>query len=112
MAVSRFTAVKSADRSTPAIGPNAVAGSVSRRAVRPAKFTSPANASVMLPAAAPARRSRGPGRGRRPGAGSPQEQGQEAGHDREQPADHHQPSLRPLWVPGVNSGGDASGGDV
>src|SRR5208337_2044598 len=51
MAVSRFTAAKSADRRTAAIAPNAVAGSASRRAVRPAKFTSPAKASVILPAA-------------------------------------------------------------
>src|SRR5271166_1466178 len=51
MAVSRFTAAKPADRSTAAIGPNAVAGSASSRAVRPAKFTSPAKASVILPAA-------------------------------------------------------------
>ena len=55
MAVSRFTAAKSADRSTAEIGPNAVAGSASSLAVRPAKFTSPANASVRLPAARTAR---------------------------------------------------------
>ena len=51
MAVSRFTAAKPADRRTAAIGPNAMAGSASSRAVRPAKFTSPAKASVILPAA-------------------------------------------------------------
>jgi len=51
-AVSKFSAVKSADRSTEAIGPNAVAGSASSTAVRPVKWTSPANATVM-PAGGP-----------------------------------------------------------
>src|SRR6266849_9979508 len=46
MAVSRFTAAKSADRSTLVMGPNELAGSPSSRAVRPVKWTSPANASV------------------------------------------------------------------
>ena len=50
-----LTAAKSADRSTAEIGPNAVAGSASSLAVRSAKFTSPANASVRLPAARTAR---------------------------------------------------------
>jgi hypothetical protein len=51
MEVSRFSAVKSADLSTAVIGPNALAGSLSSRAVRPAKLTSPAKASVTVPAA-------------------------------------------------------------
>ena len=48
-AVSRFSAVKLAARSTELIGPNAVAGSCSSRAVRPVKCTSPAKASVTGP---------------------------------------------------------------
>ena len=48
------TVLRAADFSKAAIGPNAVAGSLCRRAVRPVKCTSPANASVTLPAAAPA----------------------------------------------------------
>jgi len=54
-AVSRFTAVKSADLSTDEIGPSAVAGSFSSFAVRPVKCTSPAKASVRLPGRAAAR---------------------------------------------------------
>ena len=47
--------VRSADPSTVATGPNAVAGSASSLAVRPAKCTSPANIKVMPdpPATAP-----------------------------------------------------------
>jgi hypothetical protein len=51
-AVSRFTTVRSADLSSDAIGPNAVAGRRSSFAVLPVKCTSPANASVTAPAAA------------------------------------------------------------
>src|SRR5689334_11744258 len=45
-AVSRLTIAMSADDSVEAIGPNAVAGLVSRFAVRSVKCTSPANARV------------------------------------------------------------------
>jgi len=44
-----LTIVKSADPSTEAIGPNAVAGRSSSGAVRPVKCTSPANAKVNGP---------------------------------------------------------------
>ena len=50
--VSRFTAAKLADLSTEVMGPNVVAGSFSRRATRPATWTSPANANVMSAEAA------------------------------------------------------------
>src|SRR5260370_24931351 len=46
-AVSRFTIVRSAEPSTDEIGPNAAAGCLSSLAVRLAKLTSPAKASVM-----------------------------------------------------------------
>src|SRR5688572_8267422 len=45
-AVSRLTTARSAADSTLATGPNAVAGSLSRAAVRPVKCTSPPNARV------------------------------------------------------------------
>jgi hypothetical protein len=52
-AVSRFSVVTSAALSSGVIdGPNAVAGSASSFAVRSMKCTSPANSSVMSPAAA------------------------------------------------------------
>jgi hypothetical protein len=51
IAVSRFTIVRSARRRTAAAGPNTVAGSrASRVAIRPLKWTSPANAIVNRPA--------------------------------------------------------------
>src|SRR6478672_6521012 len=46
IAVSRLTIVRSAADSWAAIGPNAVAGSLSSFAVRSMKCTSPANTSV------------------------------------------------------------------
>src|ERR1039457_1072019 len=52
-AVSRFTMVRSAAPSTEEIGPNAVAGCLSSLAVRRAKLTSPAKASVISGEAAP-----------------------------------------------------------
>src|SRR5690242_3053677 len=69
-AVSRFTAVKSAALSTGLIGLNATSGCLSSRAVRPAKLTSPANASVTSCAAAARRAAeREPGLGLVPGPG-------------------------------------------
>src|SRR5260370_1444773 len=53
MAVSRFTAAKTADRSTLVMGPNQLAGSPSSPPVRPGKGTSPANASLIPAAGAP-----------------------------------------------------------
>src|SRR5262245_25657038 len=47
IAVSRLTIVRSVLESTDAIGPNAVAGFLSRSAVRSMKWTSPANANVI-----------------------------------------------------------------
>ena len=48
--------VRQVELSTVVIGPNALAGSLSSRAVRPAKLTSPAKASVTVPAATAVRR--------------------------------------------------------
>ena len=53
-AVSRFTMVRSADAEHGEIGPNAAAGCLSSLAVRRAKLTSPAKASVTSAAAAAA----------------------------------------------------------
>jgi len=52
-AVSRFTAVKSAEPSTEETGPKALAGCLSSRAVRLAKSTSPAKARVTSGEAEP-----------------------------------------------------------